>query len=111
MSQVIKLKRSKTRGKRILPSSLQDGELFVNYHSDTPGVYLKDNAPVPGLRKVGSAHVGAEPPNSNPVSGNEFSHSEGELWYVTDPSNVNHANLLIYVGGEWKPVLSFVSQI
>jgi hypothetical protein len=111
MSQVIRIKRSKTRGKRVLPSSLQEGELFLNLHSDTPGVFFKDNAPVPGLRKVGSAHVGAEPPNSNPVSDNEFGHSQGELWYVENPNDVNHGNLLIFVGNEWKPVVSFVSQI
>lgn len=111
MSQTIKLKRSQTLGKRVSASELSEGELFVNYHQDEPGVFFKDNGSPSLLRKVGSAHVGNNPPNNNPLSGNEVGVSEGELWYCTDSSDPNYENLLIYVGGQWKPVLSFVDQI
>lgn len=109
MSQIIKLKRSGTVSKRAVAANLQDGEMFLNYNSTDPGLFFSDNGN--NLRKVGSAHVGINPPNSNPPQGSTVGVSEGELWYVTDPANPNFGNLVIYVGGEWKPVVSFVEQI
>ena len=111
MSQIIKLKRSQTLGKRILAADLSEGELFVNYHQDEPGVFVKDNGSPSQLRKVGSAHVGVNPPNNNPLSGTEQGVSEGELWFCTDPTDPNFENLLIYVGGEWKAAISSIAQI
>jgi hypothetical protein len=112
MAQVIKLKRSGTISKRILPSGLEEGELFLNYNSAEPGLFFRDNSsPQPRLRKVGSAHVGANAPNSAPPEGFTTTVSEGELWYVTNPDDPNYQNLVIYVGGEWKPAVSFVEQI
>lgn len=112
MAQIIKIKRSGTVSKRITASALEEGELFLNYNTNEPGLFFADNAsPNKRLRKVGAAHVGANPPNSNPPDGFTTSVSEGELWYVTDPENPNYENLVIYVGGEWKPVVSFVDQI
>lgn len=111
MANIIKLKRTQTLGKRLLASTLGAGELFLNYHRDEPGLYFKDNDSTPKLRKVGAAHVGANPPNNNPVGGAEQSVAIGELWYVTDPGNPNHENLLIWTGSEWKAVISSISQI
>lgn len=110
--RLIKMKRSSVVSKRILPSELSDGELFVNNNSVEPGLFFKDNAnPTPKLRKVGSAHVGTLPPNNNPPAGFTTEVSEGELWYVTEPTDPNYQNLLIYVAGSWEPVVSFVEQL
>ncbi len=102
MSQLIRLKRSQTLGKRLLANSLSSGELFLNYNEVDPGVFFRDNSLK--LRKVGAAHVGINPPNSDPLPGSESGVSEGELWYCTNPSNPNFETLLIYVGGAWKTI-------
>ena len=110
--RLIKMKRSVAVSKRILPQNLEPGELFVNYNASDPGLFFKDNAsPTPSLRKVGAAHVGETAPNSSPPGGFDANISEGELWFNTDPNDPNFENLLIYVGGEWKAVISNISQV
>jgi hypothetical protein len=112
MDRIIRVRRSGTVSKRITPSQLEQGELFLNYNTNDPGLFFKDNnSPTPKLRKVGAAHVGALPPNSNPPEGFVSTVGEGEFWFDTNPSSPTFRNLLIYVGGEWLSSVSFVEQI
>lgn len=112
MARKIRIKRSGTVSKRILPSQLDTGELFLNFNTNDPGLFFKDtNSPTPTLRKVGAAHVGTLPPNSNPPEGFVATVSEGEFWYDTNPASPTYLNLLIYVGGVWRSAVSFVEQI
>lgn len=60
--------------KRPLSTAILDGELAVNYHTSSIGVYLRDT--LGKIRKIGPAHVGALPPD--PV--NYTNLSDGELW-------------------------------
>lgn len=66
--------RSAVFEKRPLSTAVLDGELAVNYHTDSVGVYLRDT--LGKIRKVGPAHVGVLPPD--PVNNTDL--SDGELW-------------------------------
>ena len=66
--------RSAVFEKRPLSTALLDGELAVNYHTDSVGVYLRDT--LGKIRKVGPAHIGTLPPT--PINYTDL--SDGELW-------------------------------
>jgi hypothetical protein len=66
--------RSAIFEKRPLSTDLLDGELSVNFHTDSVGVFLRDT--LGKVRKVGPAHVGALPPTPN----NYTDLSDGEFW-------------------------------
>lgn len=66
--------RSAVLQKRPLSTDILDGELAVNYHTGSVGVFLRDT--LGKIRKVGPAHVGTTPPE--PV--NYTLLSDGELW-------------------------------
>jgi len=66
--------RSAVFEKRPLSTAILDGELAVNYHTNSVGVYLRDT--LGKIRKVGPAHVGVSPPT--PVNYTDL--SDGELW-------------------------------
>lgn len=66
--------RSAVLQKRPLSTDILDGELAVNYHADSVGVFLRDT--LGKIRKVGPAHVGTLPPS--PVNYTDL--SDGELW-------------------------------
>lgn len=66
--------RSAVFEKRPLSTAVLDGELAVNYHTDSVGVYLRDT--LGKIRKVGPAHIGTLPPT--PINYTDL--SGGELW-------------------------------
>lgn len=66
--------RSAIFSKRPLSSDVLDGEIAVNYHTDSVGVFLRDTAGK--IRKVGPAHVSTLPPS--PTNYTEL--SDGEMW-------------------------------
>lgn len=71
--------RSAIFSKRPLATQFLEGEIAVNYNTNTVGVFLRDTAGK--VRKIGPAQVSATPPA--PVNNTEL--SDGELWI--DKSN------------------------
>jgi len=71
--------RSSTANKRPDPTSMVNGQLAVNYESQSPGIYFKDD--LGALIKAGPAHVSSIAPNDSAAGtpGN----SDGELWLDT----------------------------
>jgi hypothetical protein len=66
--------RSAILEKRPLSTSILDGELAINYHTDSVGVFLRDTSGK--IRKIGPAHVGT----LAPIPINYTDLSDGELW-------------------------------
>jgi Phage tail fibre repeat len=92
MSVNIQVKRSATLNKRPDPSTLQFGELAVNYNASSTGVfYAADNGT---LVKIGPAAVSATAPNASPAgfAGNSI----GEFWF-----NSGTTALSVWDGTAW----------
>lgn len=66
--------RSAVFAKRPLSLDILDGELAINYHTDSVGVFVRDTAGK--IRKVGPAYVGVTPPS--PINYTDL--SDGEMW-------------------------------
>lgn len=94
--------RSNTANKRPVATNLADGQLAVNYHADSPGLYAKDSNNT--LFKVGPIHVGTTAPNATPAgsSGN----SRGEGWLDTSGTN---PVLKVWNGTAWATVQPIAS--
>lgn len=94
--------RSSTANKRPVATSLADGQISVNYHTDSPGIFIKDSNN--SLVKIGPIHVGPTAPNVTPAgsSGN----GKGEGWL--DTAGVNPI-LKIWTGSVWATVHSSAS--
>lgn len=67
-------KRSGDFGKRPTPSSIEQGQLAINFNPDTPGMFFKTDSGT--IVKVGPVHVGSTAPAM--VGWTE--RSIGELW-------------------------------
>jgi hypothetical protein len=89
--------RSSTANKRPVATNLADGQLGINYHVDSPGLFAKDSNNT--LIKIGPIHVGTTAPNATPAgsSGN----SKGEGWLDTSGTN---ALLKVWNGTAWATV-------
>jgi hypothetical protein len=85
-------KRSSEKNRRPRPSDLIDGQLAVNFNSDTPGIYFKDNNG--GLVSIGPVHIGAVE-----VPLNFASRSLGEMAY--DPET---GLLQVWTGESWRGI-------
>ena len=95
MSVNIQVKRSATLNKRPDPSTLQFGELAVNYNASSTGVfYAADNGT---LVKIGPAAVSSTAPNASPAgfAGNSI----GEFWF-----NSGTTALSVWNGTAWISV-------
>jgi hypothetical protein len=94
-------KRSNVEHKRPTTSQLQIGELSLNYHSGSPGLFFEDSSNA--IRKIGPCEVGGSIPNSSPTgsSGN----SVGELWFDTSSGGV----IRVYDGSNFSPSLAVTS--
>lgn len=66
--------RSAVFEKRPLPTDILDGEIAVNYHTDSVGVFIRDTLGY--VRKVGPAYVSGTEPSPE----NYTVLSDGELW-------------------------------
>lgn len=91
--------RSGTANKRPVATNLADGQIAINYHVDSPGLFVKNTNNT--LAKIGPIHVGTTAPNASPVgsSGN----SPGEGWLDTSGSN---PVLKVWTGSIWAAVNS-----
>lgn len=76
MRDIYRHVKSVVLGKRPLNTSVEDGELAVNYHTSEVGVYLRDT--LGKVRKIGPAYVGEEAPALDSEGYDSYSH--GELW-------------------------------
>ena len=67
MAVQIQTRRSSTLNDRPFPTRLGAGELALNNHSTSPGLFFADNvaSPSTGLIKVGPVHIGSTAPNSS----------------------------------------------
>jgi hypothetical protein len=86
----IYLRRSDTQGKKPAAGDAEYGELFVNYHSNSPMLCFKDNADqIVEIRPQAPVSSGPVPPTSN--------NETGDLWW-------DGTNLLVWNGSSWKVI-------
>ena len=76
-------KRSGNTSDRPLDTTIQAGELAINFAAAENGLYFKDS--VGDIRKVTGVHYGSSAPNSTPAG--ETGNSVGEIW--VDSTGVN----------------------
>ena len=105
MAVQIQTRRSSTQNDRPFPTRLGEGELALNNHSTSPGLFFADNiaSPSTGLIKVGPVHVGANAPNTSPAG--FASSSRGETWLDTASTEI----FKIFDGSSFKTAKAVVS--
>ena len=105
MAVQIQTRRSSTLNDRPFPTRLGEGELALNNHSTSPGLFFADNvaSPSTGLIKVGPVHVGATAPNSSAAG--FTSSSKGETWLDTASTEI----FKIFDGSSFKTAKAVVS--
>lgn len=92
--------RSSTADKRPTPGAMSDGQLALNTHTGSPGLFFKDSNG--DLVKTGPVHIGATAPNASPASGGQTGNSKGESWLDTSGAS---PTLKIWDGSAWKNIL------
>ena len=105
MAVQIKTRRSSTLNDRPFPTRLGEGELALNNHSTSPGLFFADNvaSPSTGLIKVGPVHVGVTAPNSSAAG--FTSSSKGETWLDTASTEI----FKIFDGSSFQTAKAVVS--
>ena len=98
MAVQIQTRRSSTLNDRPFPIRLGAGELALNNHSTSPGLFFADNvaSPSTGLIKVGPTHVGSTQPNNAPTGFTSF--SKGESWLDTSSTEL----FRVHDGTNWQ---------
>ena len=88
MAVQIQTRRSSTLNDRPFPTRLGAGELALNNHSTSPGLFFADNvaSPSTGLINVGPVHIGSNAPNSSAAG--FTSSSKGETWLDTASTHI-----------------------
>ena len=76
-------KRSGNTSDRPLDTTIQAGELAINFAAAENGLYFKDS--VGDIRKVTGVHYGSSAPNSTPAG--EIGNSVGEIWVDSGTNN------------------------
>ena len=76
-------KRSGNTSDRPLDTTIQAGELAINFAAAENGLYFKDS--VGDIRKVTGVHYGSSAPNSTPAG--ETGNSVGEIWVDSGTNN------------------------
>jgi hypothetical protein len=76
-------KRSGNTSDRPLDTTIQAGELAINFAAAENGLYFKDSTG--DIRKVTGVHYGSNAPNSVPAG--ETGNSVGEVWVDSGPNN------------------------
>ena len=76
--------RSSTADKRPTPAAMSDGQLALNTHTSSPGLFFKDSNG--DSVKIGPLHVGTTAPNATPGAGGQAGNSKGEQWLDTSSS-------------------------
>lgn len=89
-------KRSGNAADRPLPTTVQAGELALNFAGAENGLYFKDSTGA--IRKVSGAFYGNNAPNSSPAG--QPGNSVGEIWVS---SNAPYY-LSVWDGGSWRRI-------
>ena len=76
-------KRSGNTSDRPLDTTIQAGELAINFAAAENGLYFKDS--VGSIRKVTGVHYGSSAPNSTPAGAT--GNSVGEIWVDSGANN------------------------
>ena len=105
MAVQIQTRRSSTQNDRPFPTRLGEGELALNNHSTSPGLFFADNvaSPSTGLIKVGPVHVGVSAPNTSPAG--FASSSKVETWLDTASTEI----FKIFDGSSFQTATAVVS--
>ena len=105
MAVQIKTRSSSVQNDRPFPTRLGEGELALNNHSTSPGLFFTDNvtSPSTGLIKVGPVHVGTNAPNSSPAGFTSL--SKGETWLDTSSTEI----FKIFDGSSFQTTKAVVS--
>ena len=105
MAVQIQTRRSSTQNDRPFPTRLGEGELALNNHSTSPGLFFADNvaSPSTGLIKVGPVHVGSNATNTSPAG--FASSSKGETWLDTESTEI----FKIFDGSSFQTAKAVVS--
>ena len=105
MAVQIQTRRSSTLNDRPFPTRLGEGELALNNHSTSPGLFFADNvaSPSTGLIKVGPVHVGSTAPNSSAAGFTSL--SKGETWLDTTSTEI----FKIFDGSSFQTAKAVVS--
>jgi hypothetical protein len=90
-------KRSGNASDRPLDTTVEAGELAINFGAAENGLYFKDSAG--DIRKVTGTHYGTNAPNSTPAG--ETGNSTGETW-VDSSSSAYY--LSVWNGSSWQKV-------
>ena len=90
-------KRSGNASDRPLVTTVQNGELAINFAASDNGLYFKDS--VGDIRKVVGTHYGTNAPNSSPAG--ETGNSVGETW-VDSSSSAYY--LQVWNGAAWQKI-------
>ena len=90
-------KRSGNASDRPLDTTVQAGELAINFAAAENGLYFKDSAG--DIRKVTGTHYSANAPNSTPAG--ETGNSVGETWV---DSSTTAYYLSVWNGSSWQKV-------
>ena len=105
MAVQIQTRRSSTLNDRPFPTRLGAGELALNNHSTSPGLFFADNvaSPSTGLIKVGPVHIGSTSPNSSAAGFTSL--SKGETWMDTSSTEI----FKIFDGSSFQTTKAVVS--
>ena len=90
-------KRSGNASDRPLDTTVQAGELAINFAAAENGLYFKDSAG--DIRKVTGTHYGSSAPNATPAG--ETGNSRGETWV---DSSTSAYYLSVWNGSSWQKV-------
>ena len=90
-------KRSGNASDRPLDTTVQAGELAINFAAAENGLYFKDSAG--DIRKVTGTHYSANAPNSTPAG--ETGNSVGETWV---DSSTSAYYLSVWNGSSWQKI-------
>ena len=105
MAVQIQTRSSSVQNDRPFPIRLGEGELALNNHSTSPGLFFTDNvtSTSTGLIKVGPVHVGTNAPNSSPAGFTSL--SKGETWLDTSSTEI----FKIFDGSSFQTTKAVVS--
>ena len=105
MAVQIQTRRSSPLNDRPFPTRLGEGELALNNHSTSPGLFFADNvaSPSTGLIKVGPVHVGSSAPNSSAAGFTSL--SKCETWLDTTSTEI----FKIFDGSSFQTAKAVVS--
>lgn len=96
MSYTVQHKRSDTVDRRPLPTEMEDGQVAINFHNDSPGMFFRTSTGK--LVKAGPPIISS----SAPIAGDLVNYQDfsvGELWV-----NSSTGAMAYWSGMQWVPI-------